>query len=252
MPRKARKKSKTGIYHIMVRGINRQTIFEDDEDCIRFIYTLRQSKEKSRFELYGYCLMGNHIHLVLKEGEETLSLTMQRICSSFVYWYNWKYDRFGHLLQERYKSEVVETEANLLSVLRYIHQNPTKAGISNAVEGYKWSSIHEYIGEQNIIDTEFILGLFAAEKQIAKKKFMKYMNENNEDVCLDYDERHRMSDDEIIKLIEEKYGVKRGLLHLLERQDRDIILRYLKSINGITIRQIVRITGVTKFMVEKA
>jgi hypothetical protein len=100
---------------------------------------------------------------------------MQRICSSFVYWYNWKYDRFGHLFQERYKSEVVENEAYLITVLRYIHQNPIKAGITTSVAGYKWSSYHEYIRKQNIIDTEFILELFAKDKQIAKKEFEKYI-----------------------------------------------------------------------------
>jgi REP element-mobilizing transposase RayT len=78
IPRQARKKSQTGIYHIMLRGINRQTIFEDEEDCIKFIDTLQQGKEKSGFPLYAYCLMGNHIHLLLCEGKEPLSLSMQR------------------------------------------------------------------------------------------------------------------------------------------------------------------------------
>jgi REP element-mobilizing transposase RayT len=76
MTRQSRKKSKTGIYHIMLRGINRQTIFEDDEDCAKLIETIQQSKEKSGFELYGYCLMGNHVHLLLREGKESLSLSM--------------------------------------------------------------------------------------------------------------------------------------------------------------------------------
>lgn len=252
MPRQARKRSKTGIYHIMVRGNNRQIIFEDDEDYLKFLDTIQKIKVKCKFDLYGYCLMGNHAHLLLREGEESVSMVMQRICSSFVYWYNWKYDRYGHLFQERYKSEVVEDEAYLLTVLRYIHQNPIKAGIKNTIEGYKWSSYQEYIGKQNIIDTEFILKLFSTEKQTAKEKFKKYMSEVNEDICLDYKERHRIADDEIIKLIEEKYGVKKGYFHLVEKQEMDMILKNLKGINGVTIRQIVRVTGVSKYMVEKA
>jgi hypothetical protein len=122
------------------------------------------------------------------------------------------------LFQERCKSEVVENEAYLITVLRYIHQNPIKAGITNSVAGYKWSSYHEYIRMQNIIDTEFILELFTAEKQIAKKEFEKYMHEVNEDIFLGYKERHRIADDEIIKLIEEKYGVNKVFFHLLGRQ----------------------------------
>ncbi|MDH7526498.1 MAG: transposase, partial [Peptococcaceae bacterium] len=95
---------------------------------------------------------------------ESVSLTMQRICSGFVYWYNWKYDRLGHLFQERYKSEVVEDERYLLTVLRYIHQNPIKAGLTNTLEEYQWSSYQEYIHKPKMIDAEFILELFDAEK----------------------------------------------------------------------------------------
>ncbi len=195
--------------------------------------------------------MGNHVHLLLKE-KDSLALLMQSICSSFVYWYNWKYDRVGHLFQERYKSEVVENEAYLLTVLRYIHQNPIKACITNRVDEYKWSSYHEYIGKQQIIDTEFILGLFGKEKQAATKRFEEYMNEVNQDACLDYKERHRIADEEVIKILEGRYGVKKGFFHLLERTEMDAILRSIKAVNGVTIRQLVRVTGASKFTVEKA
>lgn len=252
MPRQARKRSKTGIYHIMIRGINRQMIFEDDDDCVKFGSALLKAKEKSGFKIYGYCLMGNHVHLLLHEGNESISMAMQRMCSSFVYWYNWKYDRYGHLFQERYKSEVVENESYLITVLRYIHQNPIKAGITDSIEGYKWSSYHEYIYNPSIIDTELILELFATEKEEARKQFKKYMKESNEDICLDYKERHRISDEKLLKLIEEKYGVKKGFFHLLKRQEIDMILKELKSMEGVTIRQLVRVMGVSKYKVEKA
>lgn len=111
MPRKAREKSSTGIYHLMLRGINRQKIFLDEHDFSRFIDTVRRVKEKSRFLVYGYCIMENHVHLLLREGREEISLIMQRICSSYVIWYNKKYDRWGHLFQERFKSEVVEDDS---------------------------------------------------------------------------------------------------------------------------------------------
>jgi len=252
MPRQARKKSETGIYHIMIRGINRQNIFEDDEDYLKFIHTIQKNKEKCGFELYGYCIMGNHVHLLLREDKEPFSLTMQRICSRFVYWYNSKYNRLGHLFQERFKSEVVENEGYLITVLRYIHQNPMKAGITSSPEGYKWTSYHEYMGKQNITDTEFILGLFAKEEETARIEFEKYMHQKNEDICLDYEERHKILDDEIVKLIEEKYGVKKGFFHNLERQEKDIIIKNLKATNGVTIRQLARVLGVSKYVVEKA
>lgn len=252
MPRQARKKSKTGIYHIMIRGINRQMIFEEEDDYVKFFNTLLKVKEKSGFKIYGYCLMGNHVHLLLQEGEESISLVIQRMCSSFVYWYNMKYNRYGHLFQERYKSEVVESESYLITVLRYIHQNPIKAGIIDLIEGYKWSSYHEYMHDQSSIDTEFILELFGEQKKEARKKFEEYMRESNEDICLDYVERHRISDEKILKLIEEKYKVKKGSLHLLKDEEMDTILKELKAMNGITIRQLARVVGVSKYKVEKS
>ena len=93
MPRTARKKSNTGIYHVTLRGINRQQIFIDAEDAERFMQAVMDSRAISDFSLYAYCLMGNHIHLVLKEGNEPLEQIIKRIGVRFVYWYNWKYRR---------------------------------------------------------------------------------------------------------------------------------------------------------------
>jgi REP element-mobilizing transposase RayT len=100
MPRTGRNKSKTKIYHLILRGINKQTIFEDDEDRIKLIQTIQECKYRSSLELYAYCLMSNHIHLLLKEGKEDLGITMRRLGAMYVYWYNWKYDRCGHLFQD--------------------------------------------------------------------------------------------------------------------------------------------------------
>jgi len=138
MPRSARKKSKSGIYHIILRGVNRQTIFEDEEDTEKFLETLAEYKKENGYKTYAYCLMGNHIHLLIKEEKEDLGIAMRRIGASFVYWYNWKYDRTGHLFQDRYKSEVVEDEKYLLTVLRYIHQNPIKADLVKDIKEYSF------------------------------------------------------------------------------------------------------------------
>ena len=108
MPRESRKRSSSGVYHIMVRGINRQQIFEDDEDYIRYLKTLEKYQRECDYSLYGYCMMPNHVHLVLREGKQPLEIITRRIGASFVYWYNTKYGRTGHLFQDRFKSEPVE------------------------------------------------------------------------------------------------------------------------------------------------
>ena len=129
MARQARKKSNSGIYHIILRGINRQQIFEDGEDYSKFLRILEECKAISKFEIFAYCLMNNHIHLLLKEVKEPIEQVMKRITTRFVYWYNIKYQRSGHLFQDRFKSEPVESDEYFLTVIRYIHQKPVKAGL---------------------------------------------------------------------------------------------------------------------------
>ena len=90
---------------------------------------LKECKEISGFEMYAFCLMTNHVHLLLRETDEPLEVVFKRIGSRYAYWYNNKYQRIGHLFQDRFKSENVEDDAYFLTVLRYIIQNPMKAGM---------------------------------------------------------------------------------------------------------------------------
>lgn len=154
MARQVRKRSSTGIYHVMIRGINYHTIFEEEEDFKRYLKTLKDYEEKLNYTIYAYCLMDNHVHLLIKEGSEELGKIFQTTGASFVYWYNLKYGRRGYLFQGRYKSEAVESDKYFLSVIRYIHQNPSKAGIIKNIEDYEWSSYREYIGETEICNID--------------------------------------------------------------------------------------------------
>ncbi len=88
MPRMRRQKSSTGIYHIILRGINRQIIFQDNEDKEKFIEVLKKYKEVSKYEVYAFCIMDNHAHILIREGKEPLAKVMKRIGVSYVYWYN--------------------------------------------------------------------------------------------------------------------------------------------------------------------
>ena len=90
MPRESRKRSESGVYHIMLRGINRQQVFKDDEDYRRFLETLEKYREECDYILYGDCLMPNHGHLALREGKQPLETIMRRIGASYAYWYNVK------------------------------------------------------------------------------------------------------------------------------------------------------------------
>ena len=120
MPRKARQKAESGIYHVMLRGIDRQLIFEDTEDYLRFLNIVQECREICGFQLFAYCLMGNHVHLLLKVRNDDLETVFKRIGGRYVYYYNVKYQRIGHLFQDRFRSEPVDDDAYFLSVLRYI------------------------------------------------------------------------------------------------------------------------------------
>jgi REP element-mobilizing transposase RayT len=97
--RQARRKSQSGIYHVILRGINKQVIFEDDEDREKFIECLRYYKDICLYRIYGYCLMDNHIHLLITESKEDIGKIMKRIGVRYVSWYNRKYNRCGHLFR---------------------------------------------------------------------------------------------------------------------------------------------------------
>jgi len=167
----------------MMRGINHQNIFEDEEDNYQFINTLDRMRVRydddgnpcgSNCTYYAYCLMSNHFHLIIREREETVGETVKHIASSYVYYYNRKYGRDGHLFKERFKSEPVRSSsARLLPtgrkndmayftvLLRYIHQNPVKAGIVERVKDYEYSSWGEFDGTVEpvfqICDTRTVL-----------------------------------------------------------------------------------------------
>ncbi|MEG6615166.1 transposase [Peptococcaceae bacterium 1198_IL3148] len=251
MPRKPREKSSSGIYHIMLRGINRQTIFEDDEDRISFLGTLKRYQKVSEYQIYGYCLMGNHLHLLINEARESVSLAMQRICSSYVHWYNYKYERCGHLFQERFKSESVEDDAYFLTVLRYIHQNPIKAGLANSVSTSKWTSYKEYLDRAKLVNTDYGLNLFSRDREKALALFTTYMNEENEDQCLDDEQKVKLSDDELRQYLDTLGITNISTLQQMEKAKRDELLIQLKELEGVTIRQLSRITGISKSVIAR-
>jgi putative transposase len=248
LSRQARAKSESGIYHIMLRGINGQQIFEDEEDNQKFLEVLQDFKSISYYKIYAYCLMGNHLHLLLKVGIEDLETIFKRIGGRYVYWYNNKYLRRGHLFQDRYKSEPVEDDAYFLVVLRYIHQNPVHAGLSKTCGDYRHSSYHEYLKfhKNQLTDVEFGLGMISFEQ------FIKLNNQQNDDKCLDIDiNSFRLKDEEAKKIIYRVSNCKNTVeFQRLELKQRDQFIKELKE-ECMSYRQISRLTGLNFGIVRK-
>jgi len=245
-----RERSESGVYHIVLRGINRQDIFYDDDDYQRFIETVHQMKAEEQFSVYGFCLMTNHVHLLIRENTDSISRIMSRIGTSYAYWYNRKYGRSGHVFQGRYSSECIEDDSYLLTAVRYIHNNPFKAGIVQRPEDYNWSSIHSYYGEREypagFTEPRMVLGIFNEEPEKAMAGFKEFMEHDNDDKCLEDEAKQRKTDNEVKAEIEKLMnGEPVGRLQALERTKRNEILRKVKQTDGVSLRQIARVTGIS-------
>jgi putative transposase len=140
------------VCHIMQRGNNKQKIFRDDEDYGELLSLFDEYRNEFAFELYNYCLMPNHLHLLLKIfKKEDLPKLMQGIFQSYRFYFKDKYQYTGYLYQGRYKSKLVESDSYLLDCARYIERNPLRAGIADNILQYKWSSYPFYaLGQMNV------------------------------------------------------------------------------------------------------
>jgi putative transposase len=146
MARQARQLSESAIYHVMMRGINRDAIFLEDEDRQRFLDLLNVVRQTSGCLVLAYCLMPNHVHLVLQTTAEPIGTVIKRLGVRYAGWFNRKYERVGHLFQDRFKSIPVEDDAYLVTLLRYVWNNPVEAGLSKFSDTYPWSS-RRYLGQ---------------------------------------------------------------------------------------------------------
>lgn len=248
MPRLARVKSITKIYHIMLRGIDKRDIFIEDEDRFKFLDNINNAKKIGNFELYGYCLMDNHVHILIKENEE-IGISIKRITVGYVGWHNKKYERVGHLFQNRFLSEPVTTEKYLLTVLRYIHQNPVKANMVQRAQDYAWSSFNDYYLYYNNQNTlingdliKFYLNTF--------EEFNKFMDTDNNDECLENKTIAHINDKNLKELISLEYNVS-DLIELPVNEKCKLIKDIYRK-KSSSIRQLSRVFGLGKTLVEKA
>lgn len=247
----------------MIRGNERKKLFFDDEDRARFINILYDKSKDNRYIIYAYCLMDNHVHLLINEGSESISTIMKRINVSYAYYFNRKYGRIGHLFQDRFKSEAVEDDAYLLAAIRYIHNNPVKASIVNDAINYRWSSYHLYIkGNQNLgtIDTDYILEIFSKDKAKAIRQFIEFTSKSNDDRFIEY-----IEEDYTGKSIFNEKDAKVFILSYLNESKitledlkdksniklRNKLILYLKNNSTLSIRQIADNLALNRNIIQR-
>lgn len=176
MRRSLLKRPTTGIYHITCRGNNRNNIFETREAKHRYIYLLKEARERYDFELFSWVVMTNHVHLLIRIHETPLSRIMHRIQMSFSHWYNAKYDHIGHVFQGPYHFLECSNLHYFKNIIRYIHQNPARANIPEGIM-YKWSSHRDYLnkGYWYLTDTEVVLSEFHGDKGGVLARYQAFM-----------------------------------------------------------------------------
>jgi putative transposase len=182
MARKPRIEFEGALYHVITRGNQRQEVFRCAEDYVRYLKILAEYKNRYHYALYGYVLMGNHVHLLMETNEIVLSRILQGINQSYTMYFNRKYATVGHLFQGRYKAILCDKDSYLLSLVKYIHENPIRAGIAKTLEAYAWSSHSSYVDPtraKGIVDTGLVLRTFSEDPGKARKTYLEYMGEED-------------------------------------------------------------------------
>ncbi len=261
MPRQLRKVSNTKVYHIIFKGNDQQDVFFDEYDYKKMLKEILKYKEKYNCDIYSYCLMTNHIHLIIYDKYNNISKMMQGILVSYSIYFGKKYNKIGHLFQERFYSKNVETKEYLLDLCRYIHQNPVKAGISR-IEDYRWSSYLDYTEletnlkeDAKIINPKMILSLLGKTKQEAINNFINFHKLNEEKIndYVEFEMITKLTDEELVQRIKKILEIEnireiKKLNHLLRNEK----IKKLKKIEGTTKIQISRVLGISRKIVERA
>ena len=241
MSRRPRELSSTGFYHIFFRGINHQSLFEESNDFNFFLSTLTSLKNDLCFELHAYCLMPNHVHLLLKESVNgDISLIMKRLLTRYVMYFNKKYERSGALIANRYKSIPVALDQYFIPLICYIHQNPIKAGLVKNIEDYSFSSYKDYLKRDGITNTAFSLGLIDRDEWLR-------LHHSYSTLKFDIPDKLALPETKIRQIIS-KYtdGKDPSLIAGWSKVKRNRIINALKQNEELSIRQIERATGISR------
>ncbi len=253
MPRKPRTISSTGIYHIILRSVNQHIIFEEDADYQKYLYILSDCKIKFDIDIYAYCLMDNHIHLLIYSIPESLPGFFQSLGSRFVRWYNSKYIRSGHLFQERFHSRAVEDNSHFLATLVYIHNNPVKANIVQYPYEYRWSSYHAFYGQKNpLINTSFSYDVAGSKDSLLK--FFSHNIDAETDAYFSNDHKevhHFLTDEEALSIFKSITNLpSTSAVQFIPKKVRNQYIQLLSE-NKLSHRQIARIMDVSISTVKR-
>lgn len=245
MPRTTRSSSEYGYLHVYTRGVARQLLFEERGDYIYFLQLVKRFSPETQVTICAFCLMENHVHLIVYDPEHHISRFMQLLGMTYAGYFNWKYQRTGPLFDGRFKSVPIESNNYLLTAFRYVLNNPRKAGICSAAD-YPWNSYSRFGYPNSFVDISIFLDLLGS-----KEEYEMFISAEYDD---DYPELEgiRRDDAWALQVIRETLDVPGGTaLQSLDGKARDDALRILKK-KGLSIRQIERLTGINRNVIQRA
>ena len=244
MNSRARKRSEGNIYHITARGIGRQVIFEDDSDRARMRDAIASLMPDYSIEVYAWCFMENHIHLLMHALLEDVSAFMRTLQAGYARYFNKRHDRVGTLFQGRFSAKPINTDEQLMSTVSYIHRNPLEMGFGL---DYTWSSYREYVGNPSIASTSFVLDVFDGVDN-----FVSFHESGAMLLSVCEVSRIRLSESQAKQVLHEVLGDLNPYdVRTLSKEERDGILRRLKKA-GLSVRQVERATSIGRNIVSKA
>jgi len=262
MARRLRLASDSGVYHVILRGVNRQDIFENEKDFLKFlslmervVYPVDETGKPvpSMLIIYAYCLMPNHVHLLVREQKCGISAAIRWLSGTYAGYFNVKYEHVGHLFQGRFGSEVVNDWEYFLTLMQYIHQNPVAGGLVKKVSDYRWSSWREY-------DPKMVCDVpMCATKSVFTKISFDALEElvdtplpkTQRILDFDSDTGWRVTDERLREFIRAEFGIAEvtAVQHLDKAERNEVIKRLLMFCRNV--RQISRVTGISRGVITR-
>jgi len=240
MARQLRIEFEGAFYHVTSRGNMRGRIFFHDKDRERFLAIMEKTKERYGYLLHAYALMDNHYHLLIETPKTNISQIMQNVNTSYTVYINKKNGRSGHLFQGRFKGIIVDKNEYLLTLSRYIHLNPVRAGIVAKPEESRWTSYKTYVAEtegRGLVDKTDTLAILSEKKKKAIEKYRAFVEAGIEGVASPFKEAEA-------GLILGKGSFKEKIKEILESLKRDEELPQIKKlVRNNSLDSVVRVCG---------
>lgn len=236
MGRKPRLHVPGGLYHVILRGNDRKPIFFSDGDHARWENILAEGLSRYEHRVHAWCWMTNHVHIALQAGHRPIAALMQYAASRYARQTNKILGRTGHLFERRYRAILVDSDAYLLALVRYIHLNPLRAGIAANLPQYPWSSHLSYMGltDCDFLTTDWVLSMFSPQRRTALSGYCQYMDG---DPVMDTNTPFSRGMDKDDRILGDNHFLERvsreNATAIIQRELNDIVTAYCKAY-GVT------------------